>query len=179
MSKRKAISKKVRFEIFKRDGFICQYCGSHPPQAILHVDHIVPVVEGGGNEDTNLVTSCDQCNLGKSANSLESIPSSLSVRAAEVADREAQLRGYSEIMTAQRERIESDAWDVADMFIERFREDGIRKDWLQSIKMFIEKIGHHECMRAMDIATSRKPYNKKTCFSYFCGICWNITRGDN
>ncbi len=178
MAKRKAISKKARFEIFKRDGFVCQYCGAHPPNAILHVDHIVPVKEGGGNEDTNLVTACDHCNLGKSANSLESIPASLSSRAAEVAEREEQLRGYSEIMTAQRARIESDAWDVADMFIAAFRDDGIRKDWLQSIKRFIEKIGHHECMRAMDIATLRKPYSKNTCFSYFCGICWNIIKGD-
>ena len=67
-TKRKAISKKTRFEVFKRDGFTCQYCGAHPPQAILHVDHIVPVAEGGGNEDTNLVTACDHCNLGKAAN---------------------------------------------------------------------------------------------------------------
>lgn len=25
---RKAMSKKLRFEVFKRDGFCCQYCGA-------------------------------------------------------------------------------------------------------------------------------------------------------
>ena len=175
-TKRKAISKKTRFEVFKRDGFACQYCGAHPPQAILHVDHIVPVAEGGGNEDTNLVTACDHCNLGKAANSLESIPASLASRAAEVAEREAQLRGYSEVMAAQRDRIYDDCWEAANIFVEHFRDDGIRKDWFQSIRQFVEKIGVHECIRAMEIAVSRKPFSKNQCFRYFCGVCWNIVR---
>ena len=176
MAKRKAISKKVRFEVFKRDSFTCQYCGAHPPQAVLHVDHIVPVAEGGGNEDTNLVTACDNCNLGKAANSLESIPASLSSRAAEVAEREAQLRGYSEVMAAMRQRIDDDCWEVANIFVDQFQLDGIRKDWFQSIRQFVEKIGVHECIRAMELAASRKPYSREQCFRYFCGICWNLVR---
>jgi hypothetical protein len=178
LPKRKSISKKVRFEIFKRDGFNCQYCGATPPRAVLHIDHIIPVAEGGGNEDTNLVTACDACNLGKAANSLESIPVSLASRAPDVAEREAQLRGYSEVMTAQRERIADDCWDTANIFIEQFSLDGIRKDWFQSIRQFVEKIGSHECIRAMQIATAKKPFSQKACFVYFCGICWNIVRGD-
>ncbi len=176
MTKRKAISKKNRFDIFKRDGFTCQYCGAHPPKAVLHVDHIVPVAHGGGNEDTNLVTACDHCNLGKAATSLESIPASLSSRAAEVTEREAQLRGYSEVMAAQRARIDADCWEVANIFVDQFQLDGIRKDWFQSIKQFVEKLGVHECIQAMDVAVSRKPYSREQCFRYFCGICWNIIR---
>lgn len=30
--KRKGIGKKLRFTIFKRDGFVCQYCGAKPPE---------------------------------------------------------------------------------------------------------------------------------------------------
>jgi len=173
---RKAISKKARFEVFKRDGFVCQYCGAHPPQAILHVDHIVPVAEGGGNEDTNLVTACDACNLGKSATPLTTVPASLSDRAAEVAEREAQLKGYAAVMVAQRERLDDDAWDVATVFTDHFRKETIRKDWFASVKQFVEKLGAHECIRAMEIATARKGYSENTCFRYFCGICWNIVR---
>jgi hypothetical protein len=176
MAARKALSKKVRFEVFKRDGFTCQYCGATPPKAILHVDHIVPVKEGGGNEETNLVTACDHCNLGKSANSLESIPASLSSRAAEVAEREAQIRGYSEVMAAHRERVEDDCWDVAEIFMEQFRLESIRKDWFQSIRQFVERLGVHECIRAMEIATARRPFSKNQAFPYFCGICWNKIR---
>lgn len=62
---RKAISKKLRFEVFKRDSFRCQYCGASAPEAILHVDHIHPVSKGGDNDITNLITSCVDCNQGK------------------------------------------------------------------------------------------------------------------
>lgn len=63
---RKPISKKTRFEIFKRDCFKCQYCGKSAPDVILHVDHINPVANGGDNEMLNLITSCFDCNSGKS-----------------------------------------------------------------------------------------------------------------
>ena len=47
---RKPLSKKIRFEVFKRDKFTCQYCGRMSPDVILEVDHIEPVAEGGDNE---------------------------------------------------------------------------------------------------------------------------------
>lgn len=63
---RTAISKSVRFEVFKRDSFKCQYCGAEAPAAVLHVDHIEAVANGGTNDITNLITACSACNLGKS-----------------------------------------------------------------------------------------------------------------
>lgn len=66
MTKRKVISKRVRFEVLKRDAFTCQYCGKMPPDTVLHIDHIKPVSKGGTNGILNLVTSCIDCNLGKS-----------------------------------------------------------------------------------------------------------------
>lgn len=65
MGKRKPLSKKIRFEVFKRDSFTCQYCGRKPPEVELEVDHIRPVAKGGKNEILNLVTSCKECNRGK------------------------------------------------------------------------------------------------------------------
>lgn len=65
MGKRKSLSKKTRFEVFKRDSFTCQYCGRKAPDVILEVDHINPVKEGGENDILNLVTSCFDCNRGK------------------------------------------------------------------------------------------------------------------
>lgn len=66
MQARKAISKKIRFEVFKRDSFTCQYCGRKAPEILLQVDHIDPVAAGGGNALLNLITSCEECNAGKS-----------------------------------------------------------------------------------------------------------------
>lgn len=61
-----AISKKTRFEIFKRDHFRCQYCGQTPPAVVLEVDHIQPKSKGGSDDWNNLITSCFDCNRGKS-----------------------------------------------------------------------------------------------------------------
>jgi hypothetical protein len=63
---REPIRKSVRFEVFKRDSFACQYCGEKAPDVVLEVDHITPVSDGGTNEILNLVTACRACNLGKS-----------------------------------------------------------------------------------------------------------------
>jgi hypothetical protein len=70
MQERKSISKKLRFEIFKRDSFTCQYCGAKAPDVVLEVDHLNPVKHGGKNDLLNLITSCFVCNRGKSARKL-------------------------------------------------------------------------------------------------------------
>lgn len=61
-----AISKKVRFEVFKRDSFTCQYCGKCAPDVVLNLDHIHPRARGGKDDILNLITSCYDCNQGKS-----------------------------------------------------------------------------------------------------------------
>jgi HNH endonuclease len=172
---RKSLSKKLRFDVFKRDGFKCIYCGATPPSALLHVDHIVPVAGGGGNEIDNLVTACQPCNLGKSDTPLSVIPKSLKEKAVETQELEDQLQGYQSILSAMRCRIEDEAWEVADAFNETHapKSTSFRRDWLASIKRFIERLGLHETLVAMELATSRKPYSEGQCFRYFCGICWS------
>jgi len=171
--KRVGLSKSRRFEIFKRDGFTCQYCGAHPPAVVLHVDHIVPVAEGGLNDEDNLVTACQPCNAGKSDRPLSNAPMALKDKAAATQEAEAQLRGYHDVMELRRKRINADAWLVSDIFVDHFADDSIRKDWFQSIKMFNEKLGAHECMAAMEAAVAKCGFNKDHAFRYFCGICWS------
>lgn len=65
MTERQTISKSLRFDIFKRDAFTCQYCGRRPPDVVLELDHIHPVSKGGDNDEMNLVTACFDCNRGK------------------------------------------------------------------------------------------------------------------
>lgn len=65
MVKRKSISKKIRFEVFKRDNFTCQYCGRTAPDVVLEIDHINAIKNGGDNNILNLITSCFDCNRGK------------------------------------------------------------------------------------------------------------------
>jgi 5-methylcytosine-specific restriction endonuclease McrA len=62
-----AIGKSLRFEVFARDAFTCQYCGMRPPDVVLEVDHIHPRSKGGSDDPINLITSCFDCNRGKRA----------------------------------------------------------------------------------------------------------------
>lgn len=73
MAKRVALSKSLRFEVFKRDLFTCQYCGRKAPDVILEVDHIKPVSKGGDNSIENLVAACWDCNRGKGAKKLSDL----------------------------------------------------------------------------------------------------------
>ena len=66
MAKRKALTKKTRFEVFKRDSFKCQYCGASAPETVLVVDHIKPVSKSGPDDMMNYITACQPCNAGKS-----------------------------------------------------------------------------------------------------------------
>jgi hypothetical protein len=68
---RKSTGKKLRFEVFKRDHFTCQYCGAQPPAIVLVADHITPVAGGGETTLENLITACEPCNQGKGDRSLE------------------------------------------------------------------------------------------------------------
>lgn len=63
------ISKKLRFEVFKRDNFSCTYCGATAPIR-LEVDHIHPRCQGGSDNLANLTTACFPCNRGKSGTPL-------------------------------------------------------------------------------------------------------------
>lgn len=60
---------RMRFEVFKRDGFKCVFCGRSAKDGVkLEVDHILPRSLGGNNHMDNYQTLCRDCNLGKSNN---------------------------------------------------------------------------------------------------------------
>jgi len=54
-----------RKNILTRDEFFCQYCGREFSSGDLTVDHIVPKVQGGLNDWTNVVACCRGCNMKK------------------------------------------------------------------------------------------------------------------
>jgi len=72
-TKRKGISLALRFSVMRRDFFQCVYCGRKPPAVEVHLDHIVPVANGGETISQNLRTSCHDCNAGKGTAQAESI----------------------------------------------------------------------------------------------------------
>lgn len=169
------LSKSVRFAVFKRDAFTCQYCGRHPPDVMLECDHIVPVAGGGTNDEANLVTACFDCNRGKGAVPLTVVPMSLAMKGAEVAEREAQLAGYREIMEARTARVRRDAFEVAAilLYVEPGAQFSVDRRWLRSIMVFNDKLPLHVVKEAATLATDRAITSEYKRFLYFCKVCWN------
>ena len=54
-----------RRNVFLRDNFECQYCGTPCSRAQLTLDHVVPVSKGGECSWENLTTACQKCNQKK------------------------------------------------------------------------------------------------------------------
>ena len=52
----------TRFNVFLRDKFSCQYCGS---KSELTFDHLLPRSKGGKTDWDNVVTACSNCNVKK------------------------------------------------------------------------------------------------------------------
>ena len=52
----------TRFNVFLRDKFSCQYCGSGEE---LTFDHLLPRSKGGETNWDNVVTACSVCNVKK------------------------------------------------------------------------------------------------------------------
>lgn len=59
----------TRREVFRRDGYLCQYCGRHTSNPTL--DHVIPRHRGGQHTWENLVTACMRCNHRKGGRPLE------------------------------------------------------------------------------------------------------------
>ena len=60
----------TRFNLFLRDEFACQYCGS---RGDLTFDHVVPRAKGGITSWENVVAACGRCNLRKGSKSLRQV----------------------------------------------------------------------------------------------------------
>lgn len=119
---RQSIRKSVRFEVLKRDAFTCQYCGAKAPDAVLQVDHINPVADGGTNDILNLVTSCRECNAGKSDRRLSD-------------DSVVQkCRAQAEDLQSRRQQVELiSRWHVGLAGIEAEAVDALAAFWLRAI----------------------------------------------
>lgn len=65
----------TRFNLFLRDEFCCQYCGS---KGDLTFDHVLPRSKGGITSWENVVAACSPCNLRKANKTLKQVGMRLS-----------------------------------------------------------------------------------------------------
>lgn len=184
MGKRKAISKKMRFEVFKRDKFTCQYCGRSVPDVILHVDHIKPVSKGGTNDIMNLITSCQDCNLGKGARELsdDSVVKKQQQQLKLLAEKNEQL----EMMLQWRDELQSYAEKEVDAVNQRIADISnwkANENGKKTIKKLIKKFTLQLVLDAVDTAFenyydgTEESWNMA--FNKIGGICYNGIREDS
>lgn len=88
------IGSRMRFEILKRDGYTCQYCGRKPPEIVLELDHIKPRSAGGEDVPENLIVACRDCNRGKSASGVLEGTDTEEIQCSHPDCQEKVIRGY-------------------------------------------------------------------------------------
>lgn len=179
-----ALSKKLRFEVFKRDLFTCQYCGRRPPEVVLECDHITPRCEGGSDEIDNLATSCFECNRGKSGNALGSTAPAIdeltrlaaiqemAERARVLVQQQDAARAAEELMTATIQTIYR-WWGEIVGWPQYFQETSVRHFVRRGLELA-------EFREAMDTTAFKieagKVKDGDSAWRYFCGICWAVIR---
>lgn len=169
-----AVSKRLRYEVMRRDGHTCRYCGATTADAKLTIDHVKPVALGGTDEPENLVTACADCNGGKSSSSPDA---ALVADVADDALRWKQAQDYAmEMWRCEHSRIEAAInefeshwgdWKTGTMPVP------MDPDWRGSVDAWLKR-GFTEwdlidmiptAMRKQDVS----PHDK---WRYFCGIVW-------
>ncbi len=155
-SVRPVVSRRVRFEVFKRDGFRCRYCGATATAAPLEVDHVIPAASGGRDDPANLVTACWSCNRGKSDVPLTATTLPPAIPAALLREQVDQVRAYLE---AQRDveavRAEVRAAAVAEW--RRWCTEDPPRDFLQKLDAVLGRDGLAALGDALRIAALRQP----------------------
>lgn len=132
---RNPISKRLRFEIYKRDKFTCVYCGRSVPEVVLTLDHVEAHASGGADDATNLVTACWDCNAGKSDVALGDVMPAIGEGAVdEMRERVEQMREYRKWRTEYEAELRHQMVDVWKAWCEEF--DGIVRTDEQGIERY-------------------------------------------
>lgn len=175
------VTRRLRFEILKRDNHTCRYCGGSAPDVTLHVDHVIPTALGGGDDPTNLVTACKDCNAGKASTHPDdplvadvdaaaflmarALDAAADLRRQELGNLRDAIATFDAAWTrwtypdddGGRRQLERDHnWQTS---IARFLEQGLRQS---DFEIFIEQAMH-----------SRVPNDEVRKWRMFCKLCWN------
>lgn len=75
--RQKPIPTATRLAVRQRDRDCCRYCGEPLKMPGIHIDHVIPRVQGGSDLPSNLVVACYGCNIKKGRKSLAEVGMSL------------------------------------------------------------------------------------------------------
>ena len=177
-----AVTKRLRYEVLRRDNHTCRYCGASAPDVKLTVDHVVPQALGGSDEPANLVTACDPCNSGKT-----SMPADAPIVADVEQDalRWAAAMGKAAEMARAKHEVRLDyrntfreAWDDWKTGPEHAQKPvPLDANWESSLDNFYEAgLPDWELSEAVRAAMTNQKVIPANTFRYFAGICWTKIR---
>lgn len=171
-----AISKRLRYEILRRDNHTCRYCGSSSPQVKLTVDHVLPSALGGSDKPENLVAACSDCNAGKAASNPDQ---PLVAQASADASRWAiAVRASVEVLSREHDKMREYV-DELDEYWNRWH-FGFKKlpiprpdEWESSIERFFTKgVPIAMLLDCARIALNRQRIAPEETWRYFMGVTW-------
>lgn len=183
--KRKNLSKRTRFEVFKRDGFACQYCGRTPPSILLVIDHVIAVASGGGNEQANLLTSCEDCNQGKSDIPLTASLPNIGRQLERERERKEQTDEYNQLLLAQKFQEDGHIKQLGSAWWKSIEgKDGyiFGPARIPSVRTFVKRLPITKVWEALEIGLqwhhTHKWAGEDRAWLYFCGVCWRMIKED-
>ena len=171
----------MRFEVFKRDDFTCRYCGRKTPEAVLEVDHVIPVSAGGTDDIENLITACSACNIGKGARLLTQLPNvpDIHERAVELAEQERQLAEYNHWRAKQRERENAAIQSLADLWHAAWGGSVDQHRWSDaSVRRFLRRLAPDDVLDVIEyvLDAARDPAGRieyeDHAWRIVCALCW-------
>jgi hypothetical protein len=168
------VSKRLKYEVLRRDNHACRYCGGKAPDVELTVDHVIPTALGGSDQPSNLVAACKDCNAGKSAsNPDEPLVSDVDQRSVRWAQ---ALKVATERRAAElrNERARTDAfaeswssWTISGEPLP------LPANWRGSITQFLASgLSDQFLADAVATAMGNTRVNTSDVWRYFCGVCW-------
>ncbi len=172
-----AVTKRLRYEILRRDNHTCQICGRTAPGVALTVDHVVPVALGGSDDPANLQAACRDCNAGKS-----SVPADAPMVEAVAAEAARWSAAMKQAYVLAKEKREGRML-LHEAFQESWLDHRTRggmdypmpTTWRVSIdKLFDAGLGWSDLYQAIQITMSKTHVARGDMFTYFCGVGWSM-----
>lgn len=161
-----AVSTRVRFEVLRRDGNTCRYCGASAPDVKLTVDHVVPVALGGSDDPSNLVAACVDCNAGKTSTAPDQALVA-DVAAVNIAFVAALKQAADELYA-----LTEDERTYVATFAAAWGSSPVPENWKATIIAFHRAhLPIASLLEAIGIARTRPAV--EDVFRYTCGIGWN------
>lgn len=173
-----AVSKRLRYEVLRRDNHACRYCGAAAPDAKLTVDHVIPTALGGSDDPGNLVAACVDCNAGKSSSNPDA------PLVGDVSDAALRWgRAVAEAADTMATKLASER-DIQAAFLDAWEDwkhgDPIKlwtvpldKNWRESLSALLRRgLPLEVVIDCIGVAMRRDAVKLPDKFRYFCGVAW-------